>query len=171
MNRRNMSLIEPNAELKTEFLQMSEEYAAAGDNRYQSAVEDFEAYLERLASDALGVNLPSDRAPQTVFWLVGDGRIFGQSKLRHRLTPELEDEGGHIGYDIRPSARRKGYGTLILELTLKKAENLGLNRVLLTCDADNTASAKIIEKNGGNLSGQAVSRISGKLIFQYWIQL
>ena len=109
--------------------------------------------------------------PENTFWLVLNSRILGRSKLRHWLTPELEHEGGHIGYDIRPSERRKGYGTLILELTLKRAKSLGFGRVLLTCDTDNVASARIIEKNGGKHSGQAVSNRSGKPISQYWIEL
>ena len=71
---------------------------------------------------------------------------------------------------MRPSERRKGYGTLILELTLEKAKDLGLDKVLLTCDTDNVASAKIIEKNGGKLAGQAISNKNGKQISRYWIE-
>jgi len=91
--------------------------------------------------------------------------------LRHQLTPALEHEGGHIGYDIRPSARRRGFGTLILALTLERARILGLARALLTCDTDNTASARIIERNGGALAARVVSNRTGKLISQYWIEL
>ena len=109
--------------------------------------------------------------PENEFWLVSENRVLGRVKLRHRLLPALEHEGGHIGYDIRPLERQKGYGTLLLKLTLLKAKELGLNRVLLTCDTDNIGSAGIIEKNGGVLSGQAISKKSGKPISQYWIEL
>ncbi|HLL72624.1 MAG TPA: GNAT family N-acetyltransferase [Pyrinomonadaceae bacterium] len=95
----------------------------------------------------------------------------GTARLRHQLTPALEHEGGHIGYDIRPSARRRGFGTLILALTLERARILGLARALLTCDTDNTASARIIERNGGALAARVVSNRTGKLISQYWIEL
>jgi len=97
--------------------------------------------------------------------------ILGESRLRHSLTPALEHHGGHIGYVIRPSQRRKGYGTLILALTLEKARALGIQRVRITCDTDNTGSVRIIEKNGGILSAQVISERSGKLISQYWIDL
>ena len=97
--------------------------------------------------------------------------MLGRSTLRHWLNPALENEGGHIGYDIRHSERRKGYGLLILKLTLLKAKDLGLSRVLLTCDADNIGSAQIIENNSGVLSGRVVSEKNGKLILQYWIEL
>ena len=151
--------------------EMAEEYRATGDRRYESVPEDFSAYLELLSGAACGLNLRPGIVPQSGFWLVRNGRMLGRINLRHSLTPELEHEGGHIGYDIRPSERRKGYGTLILDLTLDKARSRGLRRVLLTCDTDNIGSAKIIERNGGKLGGKAISNKSGKHISQYWIDL
>ena len=172
MKRPDAFLIQPDADLKTELLEMAKEYLEAEDTRYQAAIEDFDAYIERLQNAARGMGLAPDRLPETIFWLANsDRRIFGQSRFRHYLNRELEVEGGHVGYDIRPSERNKGFGTLILELTLAKAKNSGLSRVLLTCDADNVASAKVIEKNGGKLQEQAVSQRSGKLISRYWIEL
>ena len=171
MNQQEISLIEPTEKLKAEFLAMANEFLAAGDERYNSELADFSGYLERLSKQTRAENLLPDRVPGNEFWLVSNNRVLGRSKLRHRLIPALECEGGHIGYDIRPSERRKGYGTLILKLTLEKAKDLGLSCVLLTCDADNVGSAKVIENNGGILSGRAVSERSGKPILQYWIEL
>ena len=171
MNGKNAFLVEPSAELKAEFLVMAEEFQAEGDERFKDALEDFPAYLEHLKKFASGKNLPPGRVQANSFWLVGNNQIFGQSSLRHHLNLELEHEGGHIGYAIRPTERRKGYGTLILNLTLEKAKNLGLNRVLVTCDTDNIGSAKIIEKNGGKLAGRAISNRTGKPISRYWIEI
>lgn len=171
MNVEEAQLVEPSDELKAKLVAMAEEYAAAGDERYREVIEDFPGYMRGLARYAAGVDLPPGHVPSSQFFLVHRGEIVGHSALRHRLTPALEHEGGHIGYDIRPAARRRGYGTLILALTLERARNLGLARALLTCDTDNTASARIIERNGGVLAGQAVSNRSGKLISQYWIEL
>ncbi len=114
MNQQEISLVEPTAKLEAEFLAMANEFLAAGDERYNSEINDFSGYLERLSKQARAENLPSDRVPGNEFWLVSDNRVLGRSKLRHWLIPALEHEGGHIGYDIRPSERRKGYGTLIL---------------------------------------------------------
>ncbi|MFN2414557.1 MAG: GNAT family N-acetyltransferase [Pyrinomonadaceae bacterium] len=165
-------MIEPTEELAAALHAMAEEYQAAGDDRYKLALEDFHAYFRSLVKYAKGVNLPSGHVPSSTFWLVsGGGRVIGRSSLRHQLTTELAHEGGHIGYDIRPSERRKGYGTLILKLTLERAREKGLRRVFITCDADNVGSAKVIEKNGGGLRGQEVSHRTGKLISQYWIEL
>jgi predicted acetyltransferase len=97
--------------------------------------------------------------------------MIGITHLRHRLTDPLRKEGGHIGYNIRPSERRKGYGTKILELALDKAREIGLKRVLVTCDTDNVASGKIIRKNGGVFEGESISDRSGKPVSRYWIEL
>ena len=85
--------------------------------------------------------------------------------------PHLEKEGGHIGYNIRPTERKKGYGTAILSLTLAKARGLGLKEVIVTCDSDNVGSLVIIEKNGGQHISTAASDHSGKQVNRYKIVL
>lgn len=175
MKTRNeqLRLIEPTAAFASEFKSMVEDYLHAGEDDYTlDQVKNFAHYLRKLDEMAKGINLPPGIVPMTTFWLLKDGQtILGESKLRHSLTPALQVEGGHIGYLIRPTQRRKGYGTLILSLTLEKARTLGLQRVLVTCNTDNIASARIIEKNGGVLLGKTVSHRSGKFISQYWIEL
>lgn len=150
---------------------MAGEWRAAGDARYDDALRDFDAHLRTLRDASRGVGLAPDRVPYTMFWLVADRRVVAHSGIRHRLNELLEREGGHIGYDVRPSERRKGYGTLILKLTLERARAMGLGRVLLTCDTDNTASARIIEKNGGVFDSHATSERTGKTVSRYWIDL
>jgi predicted acetyltransferase len=83
----------------------------------------------------------------------------------------LAHEGGHIGYGVRPSERGKGYGTEVCRRTLEAARGLGLARVLITCDTDNPASARIIEKNGGVLENEVRSRETGKMKRRYWVTL
>jgi predicted acetyltransferase len=170
-NLQNIFLIEPTWELKAEFLKMAQEFIDDGDATYKNELENFDAYMNNVEKYALGINLPPGHVPSDTFWLVQNRRIYGRSSLRHYLNANLEDVGGHIGYNIRPAERRKGYGTLILKLTLEKAKNLGLKKVLLTCNTDNIGSAKIIEKNGGKLSSQEISNITGTLISRYWIDI
>lgn len=171
MSAEDARLVEPTEELREEFLAMAEEWRAAGDARYDEPLADFDAHLRALLDAPRGVDLAPDRVPYNMFWLVAGGRVVGRSGIRHRLNALLEREGGHVGYDIRPSERRKGYGTLILRLTLERARALGFGRVLLTCDADNIASARVIEKCGGVFDSHAVSERTGKTISRYWIQL
>lgn len=105
------------------------------------------------------------------FWLVDEtGRILGGSGLRERGTPFLLYEGGHIGYDIRPSERRKGYGTLILALTLQKAREMGFKRVMLSCEPDYLPSVQVIVKNGGKFENTVISH-RGTPKARYWIDL
>jgi predicted acetyltransferase len=181
MDREGARLVQPSIALESEYLSMAEEFWAkeswvAGENRFQNdrdLIENsFSAYIRRLDEENQSIRLKPGYVPSTTFWLAANNtQIIGESRLRHWLTTSLEHEGGHIGYVIRPSERRKGYGTCILALTLEKARDLGLNRVLLTCDTDNIGSARIIEQNGGKLENQEISNSSGKPISRYWIDL
>jgi predicted acetyltransferase len=169
-----LALVEPAPAFEAAYRSLlGEDPHASGRERFLSEAHgDFTAYLRLLDDDARGVNPRPGPVPQNVYWLVHDGAtIVGASRLRHALTPALEDAGGHIGYDIRPTERRKGYGTRLLALTLERARTLGLRRVLLTCDADNVGSARIIQQNGGVLTSESVSPALGRLVSRYWIEL
>ena len=118
-----------------------------------------------------------------VLWLVDGGHYLGQTSIRPELnTPYLITYGGHIGYSIRPSRRRRGYGRRILTLALERAAAMGLERTLVTCDADNQASRRIIEANGGRFESamamtrdvlRAEGRTSAEAMdkLRYWIEL
>ena len=165
-----MKLVEPSEEWESAFVEMASECSALGDIRYELALTDFPAYLRRVADGRAKVQ-PAGRVPGTEYWLEDFGRILACVRLRFQLTGELEQEGGHVGYDVRPSMRRLGYGTQLLRLALPVLREHGIRRVRITCDDDNIGSAKIIEKNGGVLSGKETSRESGKTVRQYWIEL
>lgn len=116
--------------------------------------------------------MPPGRVGDSHFWLVRGQRILGTIRIRHELTPELTVVGGHIGYDVRPSERGKGYACRMLALALGKARGLGLRRVLLTCSKANAASAAVILHNGGRLENEVPSPDSpGELMQRYWIEL
>lgn len=172
MSNEALTLIEPTLTLKDDFRALAEEFLAEDDQRYREAIGDFERFIQLCSDEAVGRNLAPGRVPQSIFWLVRDGqRILGCSRLRHTLNTFLEEVGGHIGYDVRPSERRRGYGTQILRMTLDKARDLGLKRVLVTADSPNVASWRIIENNGGLLRGEAISQHTGELLRKYWIKL
>lgn len=158
-----------------DFLAMSREFAMVGEWPPLAPDADergFADYLQRLDEMARGVGLLPGYAPQSTWCLVRDDTtVVGYSRLRSQLTLALKDVGGHIGYSIRPSERRKGYGTRILALTLEPARALGLDRVLLTCDTNNIGSARIIEKNGGVLSSSGFSPQTNTHVSRYWIAL
>ncbi len=90
-----------------------------------------------------GINIPETWVPDSTYWLVTDeNKILGAVNIRHSLTEHLFNAGGHIGYGIRPSERRKGYATKLLALSLEKTKELDITKVLVVCDAVNTASEK-----------------------------
>lgn len=109
-------------------------------------------------------------APATQLWLVAAGQGYiGDVDVRHRLNKSLQRYGGHIGYKIRPSCRRRGYGALICRLGIEQARRLGIGDILITCDDDNLGSAKIIEANGGVLQDR-IDNQRGVLTRRYWIR-
>jgi len=165
-------LVEPTPDFKDAFCDMVQELLAGGNTRFIAALTDFDDYLRLCEEHARGEGLPPGRVPYVYHWLIRDERdVVATSCLRLRLTPALLKEGGHIGYQVRPSERRKGYGTLLLALTLEKAHQRGLRRVLVTCDTDNIASGKIIRANGGVLENEVISDVTGKRVSRYWIEL
>ncbi|NMB54599.1 MAG: GNAT family N-acetyltransferase, partial [Leptolinea sp.] len=99
-----------------------------------------------------------------------DGRIVGMIDIRHTLNDFLRNNGGHIGYGVRPSERFKGYATRMLELALEKCRQLGLERVMLACEKENTASRKTIMKCGGGLERE-FEHSDGKTVQVFWITI
>ncbi|MFF5084834.1 GNAT family N-acetyltransferase [Actinoplanes sp. NPDC000266] len=102
-------------------------------------------------------------------WVVEDGRYLGAIALRHTLNDQLLNYGGHIGYSVRPSARRRGLARWALSEMLGESRKLGLDRVLVTCDPANEPSARTIESNGGIL--EDIRTTEGKTVKRYWITL
>lgn len=99
-----------------------------------------------------------------------DQRIIGMVDIRHSLNDFLASYGGHIGYGVRPSERRKGYATAILRMALEYAKRLGLKRVMLACYADNVASRKTILRCGGVLERECTQE-DGKTVQFFGIAL
>ena len=167
-----LTLVEPTIDLALEFTAMVYEFLCENSIFFAEPIRDLRAYVQRARDYALGRNLPPGWVPSSEYWLLRDGwLVVGKSSLRHRLNDNLARRGGHIGYCVRPSQRRKGYGALILQLTLEKARQLGLDRVLVTCATDNLASARIIQASGGTLEDQVTCKDSGEPVSRYCIDL
>ena len=130
----------------------------------------FSRYLEVLAEQARGESLPAGHVPSTFLFAFAGTRIVGRVSIRHRLTPDLERLGGHIGYVVVPEFRRLGCATAMLGQALEIArDRLGLHRVLVTCDDDNVGSIKVIEKNGGVLENVVTAPDLASPKRRYWI--
>ena len=146
-----MKLVYPSEKYLKSYQEAFEEYNehnvvtyALDDTNKVDVVEKFYNYRK-------GIDLKPNRVAQTTYWLVDGDKFIGQISIRHELNDALLKYGGHIGYGVRYSCWGKGYGTKMLALALKKAQHMGINKVLITCDNDNYASAKVIENNNGKL--------------------
>lgn len=116
-------------------------------------------------------NVDRKYASQTSYFVVDENdRLIGGASIRHYLTVDGYNYGGHIGYGVRPSERRKGYGTEILKLSLEEAKVLKLTKVLLVALETNTGSNKVIQKCGGVLENK-IKDSNNSVINRYWIHI
>ncbi|WP_067455107.1 GNAT family N-acetyltransferase [Actinomadura macra] len=126
--------------------------------------EVFDRFVWSLRAQSLEATpRPEGFVPSTALWWVEGDEFLGGLSIRHRLTPWLRDVGGHIGYDVRPSARRRGHGTAMLRAALPLAAELGIDPALITCDEDNVGSRRVIEANGGVLEDRRGVKL------RYWV--
>ncbi len=169
-----VELIRPDVGRHAEWLAMVEEFGrdridgGAMGSRTVDQLRDpdaFAAWVGMLLDHERGENLPDELVASTTRWVDVDGRLVGFVSVRHELNEFLRELGGHIGYAIRPSERQRGYATAATALALDECRRLGIHRVLVTCDDDNVASARVIERNGGVLEDVR----GGKR--RYWVEL
>ena len=124
----------------------------------------FEAFVRWLREQALEDSpRPEGYVPSTTLWWVDGAEYIGRLAIRHRLTARLLEAGGHLGYDVRPSARRRGHATAMLRAALPVAYDLGIEKALVTCNVDNVASIRVIEANGGVREDRRGNK------FRYWM--
>ena len=164
-----MHLHPPSPRYRESFLAAVAEFQAEGlpwwsGAAIELAAEDFEAFVQSKLDEA--TRETDERPFKTHLWTIEDNAFVGRIAIFHHLTPALEVSGGHIGYDVRPSFRCRGLATEMLRRALPVAWELGLSRVLLTCDASNLASQRVIERNAG-VRDTTRATDDGKLA--YWI--
>ncbi len=151
------------------------EFTAAGEDDIPAFLPDpdwaFTETVEGCDKQSHGEGLPEGWVPGTTRFLIHEGRILGLFNLRHRLTDNLLRFGGHVGYSIRPSERRKGHGTLLLEAAKTMAQSLGIERMLVTCHPTNVASVGVIAKCGGVFEDRSYYEPVGHDVCRYWIPI
>ncbi len=152
------------------------EFEAAGDVMHGAGLWQFDTSdlgpaalateIDRLLAEGDPATvLPEDRVHSSYYWIVDADEFVGYLAVRHALTPFLLEQGGHIGYSVRPGRRREGHATRALGLALLEASGLGLARALVTCDHDNLASRLTIEHAGGAFEDRRGDKL------RYWFDL
>jgi predicted acetyltransferase len=111
--------------------------------------DEYKQWLIQCDNMANGIGLESDKVPQNIYWLYINGKPVGMGKLRIRLTDKLRIDGGHCGYSIVSSQRGNGYGKLLLNMMVKEAALLGIDKILLTINNNNAVSINVAVNDGG----------------------
>ncbi len=168
---KSIFLVQPDIRYKVSFQEAAKEYRQVGEilhaDMYKPSLNDFEQYVHDLHDHAKGTNLPEGWVQCSTYWLTNDNDIIlGIIRIRHKSVPIF----GHVGYDVPPSQRKKGYGSILLKLALEKAKVLPLDHLIITCDYDNIGSIRIIEKNGGKFL-EEIKDEDQDIVWKYRIDL
>jgi predicted acetyltransferase len=172
----DLSLVVPTIEYADEYLAMVDDFIAIGEgypfNNIGLARQDFAAFVQELKDEAAGIGLPPGIPPQqTYFSVIDGGTVVGEIRFRPQLQPPFERYNGHVGYNIRPGYRRKGYATRQLALVIDKAREAGLTGCMIPIAGDNRGSIRTAEKSDGKLVKQFDDPETGECISCYWIAL
>ncbi|MBE6130251.1 MAG: GNAT family N-acetyltransferase [Erysipelotrichaceae bacterium] len=149
-------LVRPSEEHFSQVLKLKQDFINNNESRIQGSgsvdkYDDLNEWLKSINDIEQGKN--EKLVPSTYYLILSDEEVVGTISMRHYLTKDLEEFGGHIGYSIKPSARRKGYATEALRLILELYKDK-YDEILIMCEDDNIASNKTILANGGILINQ-----------------
>ena len=174
-------LEEPSLERKDEIIGYLDEFVKYNSNINGTGSLDkiydgytFEEALERCLNMKNELYAKSiNRVPGKTFLLIrkDDNKIVGTINIRWNLSEKMLKFGGHIGYGIRPTERRKGYNKIQLYLVLLEAQKLNLDKVMLDCSVDNLGSDKTIKALGGILERCELDEADNTMTNVYWINI
>jgi predicted acetyltransferase len=167
-----LRLARPSLDLVASYLDFLREVGAHGERVWPARPEPTEtpeSFVARLLQWEASPEPPL--LPQTTYWATMGEVVVGHIGLRHRLNAELAELGGHIGYTVRPSYRRRGLATEMLRQVLRTETAREMGRVLLTCAPDNVASNRTIRANGGVLERTIFVERVQRETHLYWIEV
>ncbi|MPQ32223.1 GNAT family N-acetyltransferase [Clostridium estertheticum] len=167
-------LIEPKLEMEKEYNNYIVEWEKSGEEitpyASRKSMVNYEDLINCWKNQKTNKAYEDGFVPSTLYFLIDENmKIYGALHIRHELNDFLLNYGGHIGYGIRPSERKKGYATKMLSLSLSLVKQLGIKKALVTCDKINIASAKTILNNGGVLENEVIEE--GEVTQRYWINI
>lgn len=170
----NLELKRPTIDMEKEYFDFINEWKEYGQDIVPYSARlldmDYKSWLENTYRYEKEETCLKDFVPAHTYFLVNENkRILGAINIRHRLNDYLLNYGGHIGYGIRPTERRRGYASIMLKLALPISKELGIKKALITCDKTNLGSAKTIMKNGGILENEVTE--DGEITQRYWVTL
>lgn len=166
-----VELIKPNQEFLPQIARFKDTYDAnhIPGSGMLMGYSDLEEWLSVIKQHEDPNTTPQDRVASHTYLLVEEAEVIGMLDIRMELNEYLYTRGGHIGYAITPEKRGQGYGKKMLSLGINEAYDLGIDRLLITCDQDNLASQHVIKANGGKLANHYFDRQEEKWVQRYTI--
>ena len=170
-------LLRPTAEYAERIIECKKEYLAANSSMDGCGplcrTDDPIEYIEKCSLEENPETCPATLVPATQFMLVKkeDDKVLGFLQIRHEFNDYLSKFGGHIGYSIRPSERNNGYAKEMLRMALPHCQEIGLDRVLITCAEGNIGSERTILANGGIYESTVYEPNSCRNMKRFWITL
>ncbi len=167
-----LQLVFPTLEMEKNAMDYRQEHFNNGEHEINGdggldLAASYAEWIKKIQSD---LTIDDDKqVPATVYFAYVGDCLVGTIQIRHKLNDHLLSFGGHIGYGVRPTERRKGYASEMLAQALEKCRQLGIHNVLVTCNNDNVASARTVIKNGGVLENE-LAKQDGTVMQRYWIE-
>ncbi len=172
-----MILVKPTAEYAEQIMEYRQEFLDCGDSMDGCGslrrIDDPYEYIKKCMDCEKEETVASGLVPATQFMMIreSDGRLVGMIQLRHYFNDYLSKFGGHIGYSVRSSERRKGYAKEMLHAILPYCRSLGLDRILITCIDGNIGSEKTILSCGGVYESTVYEPNEDVYLKRFWIEL
>lgn len=170
-------LTKPSADYAEQIMAYRQEFLECGEHLHGASllqnypnIEDWFVWLRTLSNSS---ECPPNFVPSEQYLCVRaeDKCVVGMINIRYELNDFLFRLGGHIGYSVRPSERKKGYAKAQLAMMLQEAGKHGLEQALVTCNEDNEASRRTILANGGILENEMWDEDDKTFVQRYWIEL
>lgn len=168
-------LVEPAVAYREQFLTMMREWEATGEKvepfTLRMNADDFVSYIDMLQDMKTASTEGVKAVNSSTYWLLSadEQHMLGAVTIRHELNEHFLRIGGHISFGIRPTARGQGLGSMLLAMALQHANELGVERALLTCEREHEVACWIIEKHGGELENEVF--FGGKMFRRYWVKV